>query len=119
MHDFFRLILLARRYYFLPFDQTLAEKIRSEKEAYKQRWPKEIRQRYRIRISFKPFPVKQRVLAIAAGLLLRRKRGYRWLDRILILPWAGPAFRLLRPSDPAAMPKLLRKSAMGVETLFK
>jgi len=119
MRDFFQLILLARRYYFLPFDESLAEKIRVEKEFYKQRWPKEIRQRYRIRISFKPFPVKRRVLAIAASVLLRRKRGYRWLDRILILPWAGLVFRVLRQREPSAMPKLLRKSAMGVETLFK
>jgi hypothetical protein len=119
MHDFFQLILLARRYYFLPFDESLAARIRTEKEAYKQRWPKEIRQRYRIRISFKPFPVKRRVLAIAAIVLLRRKRGYRWLDRMVILPWSGLAFRVLRQRDPSAMPKLLRKSAMGVETLFK
>lgn len=119
MHDFFRLILLARQYYFLPFDESLAEQIRIAKEAYKQRWPKEIRQRYRIRISFKPFPVKRRMLAIAASLLLRRKRGYRWLDRIVILPWAGLAFKVLRSRDPNAMPDYLNKSAMGVETLFK
>ncbi len=119
MHDFFKLILLARRYYFLPFDESLAARIRTVKEAYKQRWPKETRQRYRIRISFEPFPVRRRVLAIVASVLLRRKRGYRWLDRMVILPWAGLAFRALRQRDPSAMPKLLSKSAMGVETLFK
>ena len=119
MHDFFKLILLARRYYFLPFDESLAARIRTVKEAYKQRWPKETRQRYRIRISFEPFPVRRRVLAIVASVLLRRKRGYRRLDRMVILPWAGLAFRALRQRDPSAMPKLLSKSAMGVETLFK
>lgn len=119
MQDFFHLILLARRYYFQPFDDALAAQIYSAKAAYKQRWPKEIRQRYRIRISFDPFPVKRRTLAIAARLLLRQKRGYRWLDWIVILPLSGLAFRLLRPRDPEAMPKFLRKSAMGVETLFK
>lgn len=119
MRDFFQLILLARRYYFMPFDEELAARIRKEKEIYKQRWPKETRQRYRIRISFDPFPLRRRTLGIAAGLLLRRKRGYRWLDRLVILPLAGPAFRLMRPRDPASMPKFLRKSAMGVDVLFK
>jgi hypothetical protein len=119
MRDFFQLILLARRYYFLPYDESLTKRIRSEKEAYKQRWPWEIRRRYRIRISFEPFPLKRRTLAIAARLLLRHKRGYRWLDRMIVLPLSGLAFRMLRPRDPAAMPKFLRKSAMGVETLFK
>ena len=119
MQDFFQLILLARKYYFLPFDDALAAQIRSANNAYKQRWPKEIRQRYRIRISFDPFPLKRRTLAIAVRLLLRQKRGYRWLDWIVILPLSGLAFRILRPRDPDAMPKYLRKSAMGVETLFK
>ncbi|MDP3852059.1 MAG: hypothetical protein Q8Q59_16270 [Luteolibacter sp.] len=119
MSDFFHLILLARRYYFLPYDEELTARIRLEKAIYKQRWPKETRQRYRIRISFDPFPVKRRSLAIVAKLLIRRKRGYRWVDRMLTLPLAGLAYRMLRPRDPAVMPKFLRKSAMGVDVLFK
>lgn len=119
MSDFFHLVLLARRYYFLPFDESLAGKIRSQKKIYKQRWPGETRQRYRIKVSFEPFPVKRRTLAIAARLLLRRKRGYRWLDRLLILHFSGPVFRALRRCDPSAMPVMLRKSAMGVDALFK
>lgn len=119
MRDFFRLILLARRYYFMPFDESLAEQIRSAKNAYKLRWPKDGRQRYRIKISFEPIRVRRRTLAVAAGFLLRRKRGYRWVDRIFILHLVGFAYRVLKPRDPAAMPKFLRKSAMGVDVLFK
>ena len=63
--------------------------------------------------------MKRRTLALAARLLLRRKRGYRWVDRIFTLHLSGLAFRILRPRDPAAMPKFLRKSAMGVDVLFK
>ena len=119
MRDFFRLVLLARRYYFLSFEESVAAQIRSEKTAYKLRWPKEKRQRYRIKVSFEPCPMTRRTLAMAATLLLRRKRGYRWVDRIFILYLSGTVFRALRPRDPAAMPKFLRKSAMGVDTLFK
>jgi len=119
MRDFFQLILLARRYYFLPFDQTLATRIREAKAAYKLSWPRESRQRYRIKVSFEPFPLKRRTLALADRLLLRRKRGYRWLDRVFTLYLSGFAYRVLRPRDPEKMPKFLRKSAMGVDTLFK
>lgn len=119
MRDFFQLVLLARGYYFLPFDESLVKRIRAEKESYKQRWPKEARQRYRIRVSFEPFPVKRRTLAIAASLLLRRTRGYRWLDHMVILPLSGIAFRMLHPRDPSNIPKFLRKSAMGLDSLFK
>jgi hypothetical protein len=119
MDDFFHLVLLARRYYFLPFDESIVGRIRAGKAAYKLRWPREERQRYRIKVSFEPFPVKRRTLAMAAGILLRRKRGYRWVDRVFILHLSGIVFRALRPRDPAAMPKFLRKSAMGVDVLFK
>ncbi len=117
MCDFLHLVLLARRYYFLPYDEVLAGEIRTAKEAYKKRWPR--KQRYRIRISFTPFPVKRLTLAMASRFLLRSRRGYRWLDRLLILHLSGPVYRALRRCDGSAMPKFLRKSAMGVETLFK
>ncbi len=117
MRDFFHLLLLARSYYFQPYDKELAARIRGAKEAYKQAWPKQ--NRYRIRISFKPFPLNPRTLSLAANLLLRRKRGYRLMDRLFVLHLIGPVFRTLRRSAPDAVPKILRKSAMGVDVLFK
>jgi hypothetical protein len=117
MRDLFGLLLLARCYYFLPYDATVAGRIREAKRAYKARWPRE--RRYRIKISFAPMPLGSRAIAIGAGLLLRRKRGYRWLDRLFVLHALGPLFRTLQRHNPRAMPKFLRKSAMGVETLFK
>jgi hypothetical protein len=119
MRDFLQLVLLARRYYFLPFDESLAGQIRARKKEYKQRWRGENRQRYRIKISFQPLPVKRRTLAIAARLLLRRQRGYRWLDRLLVLHLSGPVFHALRRCNPSVVPRILRKSAMGVDALFK
>jgi hypothetical protein len=119
MRDFFYLILLARRYYFQPFDQRVVEEIKAAKIAYKERWPLGDRQRYRIKTSFKPFPLKRRMLSWAARILLRRKRGYRVMDRVFTLHVLGYMFRILRPRDPKAMPKFLRKTAMGVDALFK
>jgi hypothetical protein len=119
MQDFFALLLLARRYYFLPFDEELAQRIRSAKKEYKKRYPSSTRERYRIKISFEPFKVKRRTLSWAASLLLRKKRGYRVIDHLFTLHLIGYLFRLFKPRDPKAMPKFLRKSAMGIDSLFR
>jgi hypothetical protein len=119
MRDFFGIILLARRYYFLPFDESLAEDIRLAKKAYKARYPATERERYRIKVSFTPFHIKRRTLSWASSLLLRKQRGYRIVDHLFTLHLLGFAYRIFKPSDPKKIPKLLRKSAMGVDALFK
>lgn len=119
MRDAFGMILLARRYYFLPFDETLAEQIRAAKRHYKQRWPKEIRQRYRVKISFVPFKLKRRTIAWMISLMVRKKRGYRLLDRFFTLSLLSFIYRIFRTRAPQALPKFMRESAMGVDVLFK
>jgi hypothetical protein len=119
MQDFFSLLLLARRYYFLPFDETLAARIRGAKKEYKRSHPSSSRERYRIKVSFEPFKVKRRTLAWVSSLMLRKKRGYRVIDHLFTLHLIGYLYRLFKPRDPKAMPKFLRKSAMGIDTLFK
>lgn len=119
MQDFFALLILARRFYFLPYDKQLAEQIKIAKKVYKQRYPKDVRERYRIKLSFEPFKVKRRTMSWGLRLLLRKKRGYRVIDRLFTLHLLGFAYRLFRPRDPKRMPKFLRKSAMGIDTLFK
>ncbi|KAB2641070.1 MAG: hypothetical protein DVB26_05480 [Verrucomicrobia bacterium] len=119
MRDTFRLIALARRYYFLPYDPALPPLIEAAKLAYKSRWPRSQRQRYRIKTSFEPFQVKRRTLAWTAALLLRKRRGYRIIDRLFTLGLLGIIYRLLRPAAKNSLPKFLRESAMGIDTLFK
>lgn len=117
MRDFFHLLALARRYYFLPYNEEITVEINEAKKAYKKRWP--AANRYRIKTSFQRFPIKRRSMALVSRLLLRRQRGYRFVDRALLLYLTGLAYRLFHRRDPAKMPKFLRKSAMGVDTLFK
>ena len=119
MRDAFGLILLARRYYFLPFDQSMAEQIRVAKKHYKQRWPKEIRQRYRVKVSFEPFKLKRRTIAWAVRLMVRKKRGYRMFDHLFTLNLLGFVYRIFRTRAPQALPAFMRESAMGVDVLFK
>lgn len=117
--DFCHIVRLARRYYFLPFDDETAERIRHAKAAYKAAWPRTEGTRYRIKLSFEPFKVKRQTLAWLSGLLLRRQRGYRLVDRIFTLNLLGLIYRIFRPRKKEAMPKFLRKSAMGVETILR
>jgi hypothetical protein len=117
--DFCHLLRLARRYYFLPFDPALAERIRASKKAYKKAWPSATRERYRIKLSFEPFKVKRQTLGWISALFLRRQRGYRLIDHILTLNLLSLVFRLFRPGRSKVVPKFLRKSAMGVEALFR
>ncbi len=118
MCDFFHLLLLARRYYFLPYHEDIRLEISAAKKSYKQRWP-DPQRRYRIKVSFKPFPVKRRSLAFAARIFLRSQRGYRTVDRLFLLYLSGLLYRLFRQRHPTAAPKFLRKSAMGIDALFR
>ncbi len=115
--DFLSIVLLARRCYFGGADETIWDEIRAAKRAYKRRWPRH--QRYRIRISEDTFPVRRRVLSMSIRLLLRNRSDYRVLDRLLLLYLASPIFDALLRTRNKVLPKLLRKSAMGVQTLLK
>ena len=117
--DFCGIVLLARRYYLLPFDPAIPGRIREAKAAYKARWPKSSRERYRIKLSFEPFRMRRRTLGWLAALMLRRKRGYRMIDRIFTLHLLSFAYRMFRRRNPQSLPKFLRKSAMGIDTLFR
>lgn len=120
MRDTCRILLLARRYYFEPADPALEALIMEEKAAYKLRWPRPWRQRYRLRTSFEPLPVRVGTLRWLAALMLRRQRGYRpVLDHLFTLRVLAWTYRLFRSRHEKALPKLARKTAMGVDVLFK
>jgi hypothetical protein len=120
MRDSFELILLARRYYLVPAEPGIEERIRAAKRAYKERWPRNIRQRYRIRLSFAPGRLTGETISWLLRLLVRRQRGYRTvLDRLFTLRALSWFYRLFRVRHREALPKFLRKSAMGVDSLFR
>ena len=120
MQDSFRILLLARRYYLAPPEPGLEEDILAAKAAYKARWPRTHRQRYRIRTSFEPLQVRGRTLRWLLAVVIRRQRGYRTvLDHLITLRVLAWTYRLFRAARPHALPKLARKTAMGVDALFR
>ncbi|BDS06234.1 hypothetical protein NT6N_12740 [Oceaniferula spumae] len=120
MRDTCQMITLARRYYFSRYDPALVETIRKEKDRYKKNWPASKRARYRIKTNFKPAKIKRRTLAWGSRLLLRKKRGYRpLLDHLFTLNLLSILYRLFKNRSQKSMPKFIRKSAMGIDSLFR
>ena len=120
MADTFQMLALAREYYFTTFTPELEARIREAKRAYKQKYPKRgLRARYRVKTDFQPLLLKRRYLGWAIQLLMRRKRGYRFVDRILILHVLAMIYRLISRRRPNWIPAFARDSAMGVDAVFR
>ena len=120
MRDTLAIVLLARRHYLLAPDPALAEEIKTAKKAYKVRWPRSLRQRYRVRLDFEPVRFNRRTVNWLLGLLVRRHRGYRHvLDRLFTLNALSWIYFLFRVRHQEALPKFLRKTAMGLDSLFR
>lgn len=120
MADTFRLLALAREYCFTEFNPELAGRIREAKATYKKKYPKRgIRARYRVKTDFEPLYLKRRYLGWAIQFLMRRKRGYRIIDRILILHVLSMIYRIVSRRRPHWIPKFARESAMGVDVVFR
>ncbi|MGE4560933.1 MAG: hypothetical protein AB7E77_12090, partial [Desulfobulbus sp.] len=119
MAETFTLLALAREYYFLPYSDELKTRLKSARKDYKKRYPPGSRSRYKVKLSFKPFRLRRRYLGWLLALLLRRQRGYRIIDRLLLLRLLAVTYRLLHASRPGLIPKFARKRAMGLDTVFK
>ena len=120
MHDTFRLLAMAREYCLLPFTPEMESKLREAKHDYKAKYPKRgLRARYRIKTDFTPLLLKRRYLSWAVQLMMRRRRGYRWVDRILTLHLLSLVYRVISKRRPHWIPKFARDSAMGVDVVFK
>ena len=119
MADTFRILALAREYYFLADTDRARKRLRKAKRKYKAAYPKGSRYRYRIKTDYRPLPLRIRHLSLLKTLLLRRKRGYRLLDHLFTLHLLGILYRLLVRIRPSLVPKFARKQAMGIDTIFR
>lgn len=120
MRDTFRLLALAREYYFADDIVDIEDRIREAKKAYKAKYNKKgIRARYRIKTDFKPLLLNPRHLGWAIQVLMRRQRGYRMVDRLVILSGLSLIYRFIAARRPHWIPGFASKSAMGVESIFR
>jgi hypothetical protein len=120
MRDTFRLLALAREYYFAEDAPDIESRLLAAKAAYKTKYAKRgLRARYRIKTDFKPLLLNPRYLAWAVQFLMRRQRGYRVVDRMIILNGLSLIYRLIAARKPTLIPGFASKSAMGVDVVFK
>lgn len=119
MRDTFEIFCLAREYYFGEFDEAMRRRLLAAKTEYKRRYPRSVRQRFRVKTDFSRFSVSGRKLAVFRRLFVRNKRGYRLVDQVITLQLLGVAYRFFSNRNKKMLPKFVRKSAMGVDALFK
>lgn len=115
----FAVIALAREYFFRPFDEEIKKRLKKAKKKYKKRFPKGTRFRYSVKLDFKPFRFSRRYLGFFFDHLVRKNPTYRIVDRIVALRLLSLAYFVMKRSRPKMVPKIARKSAMGIDAVFK
>ncbi|MBL9145878.1 MAG: hypothetical protein JNM99_19520 [Verrucomicrobiaceae bacterium] len=120
MQDTFALLVLAREYVFTDDSESMQQRIREAKRAYKQKYPKSgPRYRYRVKLDFTLLMLQPRYLRWGINLLFRRQRGYRLVDRLITLHLLSLIYRLIAKRRPQWVPSFAKDSAMGVDVVFR
>ncbi len=115
----FGLIALAREYFFRRDDEEMRIRLEKAKKQYKRRYPRGSRFRYSVKYDFKPFRLGKRSIGLCFRYLLRRTPDYRFVDKIIGLRLLSFVYFALKRSRPKIVPKIARKSAMGLDAIFK
>jgi len=115
----FGLIALAREYFFRPFDEEIKARLKRAKKRYKKRYPRGSRFRYAVKLDFKPWQLNRRYIILIFRYLVRDRPSYRVIDRIIGLRLLSVAYLVLKRSRPRMVPRFARKSAMGIDAVFK
>lgn len=113
------IVALAREYFFRPYDDEMRARLETAKKQYKRRYPKGSRYRYTVKLDFKPFKLNRRYLGFFKAHLLRNQPGYRFIDKIIGLRLLSIVYFALKRTRPRMVPKIARKSAMGLDAIFK
>jgi len=119
MEDTFKILALAREYYFYPEEETAQSRLKKAKRRYKKSYPKGGRPRYRIKASYQAVPAGMSQFAALMRFALRTRRGYRLVDYLITIHLIGTFYRLLVRVHPKAIPKFARKQAMGIGAIFR
>jgi len=119
MERTFEILLLAREYFLLPYDDDIRLRLKTAKKAYKKAYPKGSRPRYAVRLNFKPFRVRRRFVSWSLAIALRQRRGYRIVDSLFTLHLLSLVYHAFKRARPDWIPKFARNSAMGIDTIFQ
>ncbi len=115
-YDTFRIIAVARAYYFLDHPERTLLLLHKMKKRYEAKWPEP---RYAAHIDTRPFPLRRAHLHQILRLLLRRHSGYRRIDRILAVTLYTALQPLIQRVNRRIFPGFAQEQAMGINTVFK
>ncbi len=115
----FGILALAREYFFRPFDERIRNELIAAKKAYKKRYPRNTRVRYTVALDFNRTKINNRFIAWSLKYLVRQAPAYRFGEKIVGMRLLSFAYFFLKRSRPKMIPKLARKSAMGIDAIFK
>ncbi len=113
------ILALAREYFFRPFDREIQNRLKRAKKAYKKFYPRDSRYRYAVKLDFKPFRVGRGSLVWFLDHCIRQHSSYRISDRVFFIHFLSLAYRTLKRRRPRMIPKFARKSAMGIDAIFR
>lgn len=114
-YDTFEILAVAREYYFRPFREETALKLK----ALTRRYRKKYRSRYVILLNFDPLPLNRRLIKRMLGLGLRDRRGYRVIDRLLTLRLLSFIYPLVRRFRSGPLSEFAERQGMGWDALFR
>jgi hypothetical protein len=114
-YETFRMLAAAREYYFGIFGPDRVERLYALRAAYEAKYPAH----YAVRLDFSRFRLPQYQLRLAFALLIRSQRGYRRLDRLLLIRLLSLLSPLLALRRRPAAGDRLTDQAMGLRAVLK
>ncbi len=99
--------------------EAIQKKLKKAKKAYKRQYPKGSRFRYAVKLDFAPFQIDRKYLVWFFRYVVRGERKYRLVDRVFWTRFLALGWWFFKRTRPKALPKFVRKSAMGIDVIFR
>lgn len=111
----FEILAVSRDYFFRPYQEETADRLKQLKFAYKRRFKRS----YSVILSVNNVPARRRIARLLLQLLLRDRDRYRVLDQLVTLRALAWGHVLMARLGARLGPKFAHKQAMGIEVLFR
>lgn len=114
-HDTFEILAVAREYFFRPFDERMALRLRALVRRYRSRH----RPAYNVVLNLSPVRLSRRRLRLLLALCFRYQRGYRLIDHIFTVRLLSLVLPLVRRLGRRYLPPFAEESAMGIHAVLR
>jgi len=111
----FEIMAVAREYFFRPYDEEIAERLKGLKADYRKRF----KRNYSVMLDFSPTPVRRFHLRWLFALFFRERSRYRLLDEVVTLRMVAWAYPVVKRLASRVSPDFAQNQAMGLETIFR